>query len=58
MSETRQRSRVVSALAYTHALSARYELYRAIETEDVPGALHAVTLWAAWMDASAKEVER
>ncbi len=49
------RSRIAPATAYVNALTAARDLSRAIELEDVPGALYAVTLWAAWIETSRKE---
>ena len=50
------RSRIAPATAYTNALTAARDLSRAVDLEDVPGALHAVTIWAAWVEASRREV--
>lgn len=50
------RSRLAPATAYANALTAARDLSRAVDLEDVPGALHAVTIWAAWIEASKREV--
>ncbi len=50
------RSRIAPATAYAHALSSARDLRAAIEREDVSGALYAVTVWAAWLEASRREV--
>lgn len=50
------RSRIAPATAYANALTAARDLSRAVDLEDVPGALHAVTIWAAWIEASKREV--
>lgn len=50
------RSRIAPATAYANALTAARDLSRAVDLEDVPGALHAVTIWAAWVEASKREV--
>lgn len=50
------RSRIAPATAYAHALSSARDLRDAVEREDVSGALYAVTVWAAWLEASRKEV--
>jgi hypothetical protein len=50
------RSRLAPATAYANALTAARDLSRAVDLEDVPGALHAVTIWAAWVEASKREV--
>lgn len=44
------RSRILAATAYAHSLTAARDITRAIEGEDIPGALAAVTLWAAWIE--------
>lgn len=50
------RSRLAPATAYANTLAAARDLSRAVDLEDVPGALHAVTIWAAWVEASKREV--
>jgi hypothetical protein len=50
------RSRVLPAIAYSHALTAARDLARAVELEDVASAVYALTVWAAWIEASRKEL--
>lgn len=52
------RSRIVPATAYAHALTSARQLVAAVEREDVSGALYAVTVWAAWLEASRKDVPK
>lgn len=49
------RSRIAPAIAYANALTSADDLRRAVEREDVSGALFAVTVWAAWIEASRKD---
>lgn len=55
MDATAKRSRIAPAIAYANARTAERDLARALEAEDVPGALYAVTLWAAWIEATRKD---
>jgi hypothetical protein len=58
MNAAATRSRLAPATAYAHALTAARDLARAMDREDVPGALHAVTLWAEWVEASRREAQK
>lgn len=55
MDATVKRSRLAPAIAYANASTAARDLSRAIEKEDIPGALYAVTLWAAWIESTQKD---
>lgn len=55
MEAAAMRSRIAPAIAYANALTAERDLRRALEAEDVPGALYAVTIWAAWIESTRKD---
>lgn len=55
MDATAMRSRIAPAIAYANASTAARDLSRAIENEDIPGALYAVTIWVAWIEATRKD---
>lgn len=50
------RSRLLPATAYLNASAAARDLRDALDAEDIPGALYAVALWAAWINASRKDL--